>query len=388
MSVWIIEPRDPLIVRDGRPFGLIPGARASSLPFPFPSTTTGALRTQIGLDNQGVFQKSQAQTLKKVEVRGPLLVALEGEHESVTWYAPAPADAVVLEGNAPERIRRVPLTPLERSLDTESDLTAAHATSKMALVGMTRSDPSKPVSRPPAFWSWGAFESWLIAPTVDPEEGVSPADIGIEGLVREQRTHVRISPETQTASEGALFQTQGLEFSTRARDRLGLAVATGETLHPGLIQFGGEGRLATWRRCSAQFPKWPEGLKDTIAAQKACRVVLLTPAHFEAGFVPTWLCQSRHSVTPQIDAIALTRFQVVSGWDYERRRPKPTRRLAPAGSVFFLRLNEAKEDDIMAWLDTIWMRNVSDGEQDRLDGFGLAAVGVWNGRRQQMEVRT
>ena len=53
MKTWIIEPHDSFIARDGRPFGLIAGVRAASLPFPFPSTTTGGVRTRAGLDAAG-----------------------------------------------------------------------------------------------------------------------------------------------------------------------------------------------------------------------------------------------------------------------------------------------------------------------------------------------
>ncbi len=31
MEIWLIEPHDPLIVRDGKPFGPNSGARASTL---------------------------------------------------------------------------------------------------------------------------------------------------------------------------------------------------------------------------------------------------------------------------------------------------------------------------------------------------------------------
>ena len=56
MTTWIIEPHDPLIFRDGRPFGPNPGARAKTLSFPFPSTTTGGVRTRAGLDkDKGTF---------------------------------------------------------------------------------------------------------------------------------------------------------------------------------------------------------------------------------------------------------------------------------------------------------------------------------------------
>src|SRR5436305_1269785 len=74
--VWIIEPHDPLIVRDGRPFGPDPSARAVSLSFPFPSTTTGGVRTRAGLKADGMFDVSQIGRVKQIGVRGPLLVQL------------------------------------------------------------------------------------------------------------------------------------------------------------------------------------------------------------------------------------------------------------------------------------------------------------------------
>ena len=64
MTRWIIEPLDPLIVRDGRPFDPTPGARARSVPFPYPSTTTGGIRTRAGKDDNGAlagFQRVGAQ---------------------------------------------------------------------------------------------------------------------------------------------------------------------------------------------------------------------------------------------------------------------------------------------------------------------------------------
>ena len=44
MTLWIIEPRDPLIFGDGKPFSAIPGARAKSLLFPHPPTLAGSMR--------------------------------------------------------------------------------------------------------------------------------------------------------------------------------------------------------------------------------------------------------------------------------------------------------------------------------------------------------
>ena len=337
MLTWIIEPRDPLIVRDGRPFGLTPGARARTLAFPFPSTTTGAVRTRVGQDAQGVFQMARTEAVKKLAVRGPLLVALDAADQVTDWYAPTPADALLLEGAQQGYVKRVPLVPLVTPSGEQHNLPKG-----LAFVGAVTTDPGKPISRPPVFWTWPVFERWLLAPARDAKEGVPPAGIGIGGPGRESRTHVKIAVDTQTAAEGALFQTGGLEFTTKDRGRLALAVVADERLAAGLTPMGGESRLAAWRASAQQLPGWPAGLRDTILDQRACRIILLTSACFTEGYRPAWLLAKRHGLVPELQAVAIGRPQVVSGWDYERRRPKPTRRLAPAGTVYFLSFGDAQ----------------------------------------------
>jgi CRISPR-associated protein Cmr3 len=47
--------------------------------------------------------------------------------------------------------------------------------------------------------------------------------------------------------------------------------------------------------------------------------------------------------------------------------------MAPAGSVYFFEVLEGAGD----WAPDAWLQPVSDGEQDRRDGFGLSLWGVW-----------
>lgn len=207
--------------------------------------------------------------------------------------------------------------------------------------------------------------------------------------------HVSIRPNTQTADEerGALFQTRGLEFIhmpekqalSKAR-RLGLAVATdAPSLKPGIGPLGGERRLVFWRRSNETLPSLSGALEERIAALGHCRLILLTPAHFKAGWKPAWLLEGREGVIPSLQAVALKRCQTVSGWDFAKGERKPTRRLAPAGTVYFLKL-DGDSAAVKRWIDTIWMHCVSDEEQDRRDGFGLAVLGVWDGTFHRMEV--
>ena len=390
MTVWVIEARDPLIFRDGRPFDAVPGTRAVSLPFPFPSTTAGAVRTRAGQDGEGRFQKDAISWVKQIAVNGPLLVELDRNTGDIArWLVHSPSDALPLESDSPEGDRAMlkRLVPLEVPSDTYTDLPEG-----LSLVGMPRPDFRKPSKKAPRYWYWEPFEEWLVNPE---DQNVDLEGIGHDGPVREARVHVGIDAETGAADveRGALFQTRGLEF-TRSRGgsnpgdahRLALAVAT-ETLNlrDGLGFLGGERRLAVWRKSNASLPACPDRLRSHISRNRHCRVVLLTDAHFEMGWRPTWLLNQIEGVIPKLKAIAIGRPHVVSGWDMAERGPKPARRLAPAGTVLFLELN-GNDDAIDRWVDKIWLLPVSDGEQDRLDGFGLAALGAWDGTLRRMEV--
>ncbi len=85
-------------------------------------------------------------------------------------------------------------------------------------------------------------------------------------------------------------------------------------------------------------------------------------------------------------AAVVGRPLAVSGWDLKGGKPKPSRRAVPAGSVYFLRFPEGwGEGEVRAWAERAWFQNLSDGEQDRRDGFGLAVLGVWEGKLRRWE---
>ncbi|WP_298819066.1 type III-B CRISPR module-associated protein Cmr3 [Chloroflexus sp.] len=384
MPTWIIEPRDPLIARDGRPFGPDPGARARSLSFPFPSTVTGGARKLYGLSADGVFDTAKVNDVLKMGVRGPLLAMLRDDGSFQEWLLPAPADALLLRAEAASADpRRLQLVPLQLP---DGSVCAMPRGGEPYLVGPRRIVNEKPLGAPPRFWYWSALLTWLEKPADGP---CSLQELGIGGLLMESRTHVAIEPTTQTAEEGRLFQTSGLEFTGPERKRLALIIESGHEFphwSGGLAPLGGERRLVAWRQIKQDFPACPPEVRQQIIKDRACRVILLTPAHFTQGYRPTWLLEARHGVQPTLQAAAIARPQVVSGWDLNIGKPKPTRRLAPAGSVYFLTLTASDDEVIQRWIDAIWMQNISDAPQDRLDGFGLAALGVWNGNPVKMEV--
>jgi len=395
MESWIIEPCEPLIVRDGRPFDPRPGAVASTLPFPFPSTTAGAARSQAG-KKKGIFHvaRQDLPKLKKLQVRGPLLVW----HDSDTWklLVPAPADAFLLEKNdILSCTQQVPLTPFAGGLFEPS---AGHP--ELALVGPATYRACKPAPDQPAFWYWDTFRTWLSRPEAI-STNLQRGELGLLPLQQEQRTHVAMEPGLKVGREGALFTTRGLEFSnhpygsskkslnTVLRLALWLEVqpetTTFSPIQEGLACMGGERRVVHWRKSSTPFPACPDMLAEQISSCGFCRLILLTPACFQQGYLPDLTTWADTNIQPALHAILMQRPQIVSGWDLDTQAAKATRRLAPAGSVFFLEL-PGSPDQRLTWITHIWGRCVSDQEQDRLDGFGLAVLGNWDGLSQDMSL--
>lgn len=384
MTIWLLEPRDPVIFRDGRPFDANPGARAKSLAFPLPATMAGATRTRAGQDSTGRFNGDIRELLSK-RVRGPLLVQLDQTGQICDWLLPTPADALLLKHEPfdEKRASIVPLTPFHTPIGAETNLPK-----NLALVAPVQEVKQKPHPKAPAFWRWQSYQDWLVSPRK--HANVLLADWGHAGPARESRMHVSIDAKAQTAQDGALFQTSGLEFISApigekdgsiplsAIRTLGLVVETDADVKEGLGFLGGERRMAHWLTCSEQLPTCPLAAREAVSASKHCRLILATPAIFDQGLMPDANKLARFGVTVTVQAVTNSRYQSVSGWDYASNEPKATRRLAPAGSVYFLTLDGDKET-IDKFIDRIWLQAVSDDEQACRDGFGLALIGAWDG---------
>jgi CRISPR-associated protein Cmr3 len=124
----------------------------------------------------------------------------------------------------------------------------------------------------------------------------------------------------------------------------------------------------------------PEAIRKSIVDKRRARLILLTPAMFTNGALPSWSggpWPLGGAIEATVRAACVSRPKVVSGWDLATGRAKRTRRLAAAGSVYFLELTGGNEDDLRNWCSETWLACVSDDPKERRDGFGLAALGTW-----------
>lgn len=395
-----ITPRDPLVARDGRPFGAGASERMRSLDWPYPSVLAGSLRTLVGKLAGGEFDRDTVEKLKELAVAGPLPV-VDSE-----LYLPVPADVAVHPDGRVFAARPASLKDGEGT-----DL--PHGKLRPVLLPLGDEDEDFKPEPIPRFFSRDRLAEWLSAPavpenfTVATEEEARRSDPGDTGFLpapaKDERWHVRIDPETGTAAESELFMTTGLDYHLPAATggssgviRLAARIDDASIfedalkglahLHP----LGGERRLAHWERAGdAERWKCPDGVEQALGGADKVRMALATPAIFAGGWLPGWLEDTPDgpagvvpgaSVRVCLVGASIERWQPVSGWSLETGRtgPKPVWRLVPAGGVYFF---EVLEGDAAELAEKCWLRSVSDGEQHRRDGFGLAVWGVWGDGR-------
>lgn len=380
-SWYLIEPQAPLVFRSGKPFGI--GSRDGAN-FPWPSALAGLLRAQI-VDARGLDPRGNSEHLRELlalACAGPLPVERNAEGRIVDVWLPKPADAVLLKDEASGRLAYHRLAPKCHADGTGSDLPTG-------LMPVSFDLPTKGKPQPgPLWWPRRLFLDWMAGASVD--HAAIAARCERTPWQVATRTHLGIDRATFAAESGKLFQTEGLDFApTRCiRDgrpdgwedhRFDLLACGPDGIPTGTVTFGGERRLS-WLSPLDEHPLPPSSdLASSLGGGVA--LTLLTPALFADGWKPQWLDAQNEGEPPEtpglrlrLHAAVLDRWQAISGWDLAKQQPRASRKAVPAGATYWFEILAATP----AQLELLWLARLSDKEQDRRDGFGLALPRAWN----------
>lgn len=379
MSVILqLSPLDPLIARDGRPFGAGQGNRMRGLPWPLPSVVAGSFRTAFVKTGSEDFSGDMPQRLMRIAVAGVFPV-----HEQKLYF-PAPNDCVaepLINGNDIKIYRVIPDMSYSDGCDLPEGL--------MPVMLPADVDDFKPAEIP-AWWPIDKSIDWLLGKTVGFDGSF------LKSPVQEVRDHVKLDPELGAAAEGQLFSTTGLnvshmpKFSSPAKGKfterfaevsLGARVnANGEfkslDKFNRLHSLGGERRLVLWRRSLENIMGWtcPTEIRSALSEATNVRMILVTPAIFKQGWKPDLKDGRLKDFGLKLVGASLGRWNAVSGWSLAPPRgPKAIRRMVPAGSVYFFEIDKGEGEK----LAEMWLESVSDDDQEQRDGFGLAVWGTW-----------
>ncbi|MDC0741483.1 type III-B CRISPR module-associated Cmr3 family protein [Polyangium mundeleinium] len=383
---FALRPRDGIFSKDGRGYYTSEIGRGHGHAWPLPPTIRGALRAALGrgiMEHEGRLlppseyeERTRALALEKViTLYRPRGHAFAPEHR--VW--PTPSDALhTSSGEASLLTRLSPEPPRGGTLAGQKE---------PALEALWRPYPGKKgkAQRPPPFWSDAAMMQWLWSDEI-PSIHAAPT------LVPSRRTdvHVTLEPDTLTATPSMMFSSEIVETTSSEGGDWALGVSVqlpeGLTLPPGPITLGNRRRLAPQEAVEAALFAPPD---DRLVATPGLRLVLATPAHFERGVVPDGFEATAEHVyvgrLPHVDGKVVLRSALVpgpedvSGWDMAKRAPKPTRRLVPAGSVYFF----VKQDGApfeRAELRALWLTQWGRGTED---GLGVVLPGRWIPERKE-----
>jgi CRISPR-associated protein Cmr3 len=387
MSTFLrISGRDPLVARDGRPFGAGQGNRMRSSGWLYPSVVAGSFRTMLAKEANRGFDRATQDELLTIEVAGVL--PLVGPQ----LYLPAPNNCVLDDKTNVFRARPAKMEGGRADWPAEG----------LCPVLLDSEDDFKP-EKGPAFWPLNRYAEWLTGKKVDPR-----SDDFLGGATEDLRDHVSLNPESGTAEEGLLFTTAGIvskalpkhgrppgpvkptgkprrecfadiELAARVENVPAWgqqALAKLSVWHP----LGGERRLAHWQTANEETAwQCPDTITKALANTNRITMTLATPAFFSGGWKPGWLGSDLRGTPPKggsrlkLIGVSTERWRAVSGWSYMIGGPKAIRRLVPAGGVYFF---ESESENNSALADQ-WLRSVSDGVQEARNGFGLAVWGTW-----------
>lgn len=373
----LLEPREGFACRDGR--GWSAAGRAHALDLPWPSTIRGALRTAYGRELEGrdgrPFTKTEwVDRTDGVRLKTTLLVHKQRDGDRWERFWPKPADAVGYEDG---ELHRLDLRPPELPTLGRDDDPAREGLWRPRL-----SDPRKPVKLP-ALWPDGAFCDWLVGkPVLRSALDATPT------LARRTQTHVGIDPATLTAREEILFSENVVEtFGRHGRWAFALEVELPDPVALEHATLGGDRRLAELAPVDRGLFEQPGELLAAFAGgSKGLRLVLVTPARFEAGWLPDGFEAKDgeyRGTLPEIvgelvlRAAFVDRPIAVSGWDLAAGAPKRTDRMVPPGSVYFLERQDGAPFD-EADARALWLAAIGGRTED---GFGRIVPGVWDPER-------
>ncbi len=363
---YLLRPHAPLVFRSGKPFR--PAIRDEPQ-FPSPAAWAGLMRTCL-MDDRSLPPESRLpESLLAVSAHGVLLVRHSAESSQL--YIPKPADAYLTQ----DEDTFLRMTPRWLPKGHGSDLD--HRLRPVMLDDTVKNANKERHSA--LFWSMQDYVDWASGSKV---VAVSTETNGLPQV--ESRVHVRIDRRREAAEDGQIFRTEGWDFGHKR-------TATGFDAHywcfvgrgpkdvaPQLVAFGGERRLSWLAPSEPSLMALPDVLKTKLTGAKGIAATFATPALFAKGWCPDWLDETTLTGAPpghpglsiKLVAASVPWWQNISGWDLGHRRPKDTRRAVPAGATYWF---EVIEGDASA----LWLQPLSDAEQDRRDGFGLALVRPW-----------
>lgn len=386
MNSYLIDSLAPLVFRSGKPFGS--KMSAQDMIFPLPSAGAGLIRslaiTQGNIDfkeHRCKLDNPHYQQLLSIKSYGVYL-AKYCEDGEPTLFVPKPANSLCMEQENGEKIL-IRLAPKSIGDDCGSDLPDhllhVQTVDEQGNFKEVKGKPKNDVN----YWSLADVLAWQKGDVLTYEQIKTN---GVTSIPTDIRTHVAIDDATLSSEDGRLFQTASYDLGYQAKpnhqgfndERLGFVIFSDQALEEDLATLGGERRLSNFKQTKVSLPKAIQQADvDNMNQAKGFSLTFITPCIFANGYLPSWIDEASMTgklpdsdINVRLKAVAIDRWQAVSGWDSLLWQPKAMRKAVSAGSVYWFEL----VDDIdLPTLQRLSMP-LADDRYDQNDGFGMAVI--------------
>lgn len=199
-------------------------------------------------------------------------------------------------------------------------------------------------------------------------------------ITSEPKIGIGLNKQSNTTREGLLYSLNMLRLDqivdlNKKSSPLKILLRFEQNLdlpNTGLLKVGGEGKTMAFQ--STEFPEigLPEIENDYF------KLYLSTPAIFKTGWLPSWLKNELYEdkdtgfkAEVELISAVVGKPVAIGGFDMAKNRPKPMHQAVPAGSVYYIKSNRAKE-----LVKSLHGKAISETMPQQ--GFGIAYCGKLN----------
>lgn len=349
-----IEAIDTLFFRDGRPFSMGEETFATGIFPPPPSVLYGALRSAYASENGISLDNIRTET-EKIKINGI-------NYACGNFFYPMPLDLVVLKSDK-EKAR------LLYAGDKNNIKSNSNDAFKYVLWHPEHIDNSTSN----CMISADTFEDYLF------DCHSHSAGWNYKPMSKLITTEVKIgigrTNETKQSEDGKLYRVgmQRMQSLTSKdiNERFSFVLNISENSLTKLGKLGAEGKSIVIRNDE----EFTGNLNIQYEENSYFKLYLQTTSLFEKGYLPD-LKKHFKGWDLEILTCAIGRPQHIGGWDLENNFPKSMMKAIPAGSVYYVKVNNGTTKQFAQSLNENPVFSISDFRQE--EGFGLFQIGNLN----------
>lgn len=350
-----ITPLDSLFFRDGKPFTMGDDTWADSIFPPYPSVIYGALRSIYFSNNINEFEKANKDNdpTRNLKITNIYYTIDNNAHYHL------PLDLVQLKNRSDmvklkeARKKLYKLSPLrhveksyESSIQGNLDILAHESEVEALETGIISDD---------------GLHTYLDG-YVDELEGKKLIDF----IVKESKIGIELDKGSNSSKDGSFYR---VEMNRIDSIKICVEFEGMDIPQNGFMKLGGEGRIASYREVQNK------NIYDIELKGNRFKIYLSTPAIFENGWIPSWINEDTlegeyNGLKLRLMTAVIGKYNLIGGFDMQKRCPKPMRKAVPSGSVYYFELLEGETNMV---LEEFHKRSISEFNTQK-EGFGITFV--------------